>query len=169
MFTQVLNGKKCHNGEYMRIITIILPLLLLAGCDGHYRYPCQDPANWGKIECNNEVCKAEGTCTSDVLAPAGTRGMGLNNQPASEISEEVSTDDNESEISSSGCSQPLASYQADDNKRDFKVKHKIVDKDVVVMDPEGDEYIEPRTPPSMEEPVTMKSEVDAIEHDKAVE
>ena len=81
----------------------------------------------------------------------------------------VSTGDEETEISSSGCSQPQASYEADDNKRDFKVKHKIVDKDVVVMDPEGDEYIEPRTPPGMEEPVTMKSEVDAIEHDKAVE
>ena len=151
----------------MRIITIILPLLLLAGCEGHYRYPCQDPANWGKIECNNEVCKSEGTCTSDVIAPAGTRGMGLDIQ--SKEVEEVSTGDEETEISSSGCSQPQASYEADDNKRDFKVKHKIVDKDVVVMDPEGDEYIEPRTPPGMEEPVTMKSEVDAIEHDKAVE
>jgi hypothetical protein len=153
----------------MRIITIILPLLLLAGCDGHYRYPCQDPANWGKTECNNEVCKAEGTCTSDVLAPAGTRGMGLNNQPTSEVSEEVSIEDGTGEISSSGCQQPQASYKEDDVKRDFNVKHKIVDKDVVVMDPEGDEYIEPRTPPGMEEPVTMKSEVDAIEHDKAVE
>jgi uncharacterized lipoprotein NlpE involved in copper resistance len=151
----------------MRIITIILPLLLLAGCEGRYRYPCQDPANWGKIECNNEVCKSEGTCTSDVTAPAGTRGMGLDTQ--SKEVEEVSTGDEETEISSSGCSQPQASYEADDNKRDFKVKHKIVDKDVVVMDPEGDEYIEPRTPPGMEEPVTMKSEVDAIEHDKAVE
>lgn len=151
----------------MRIIKIILPLLLLAGCEGHYRYPCQDPANWGKIECNNEVCKAEGTCTSDVLAPAGTREFGQNK--LTENTEEVSTGDEETEISSSGCSQPEASYEADDNKRDFKVKHKIVDKDVVVMDPKGDEYIEPRTPPSMEEPVTMKSEVDAVEHDKAVE
>ena len=152
----------------MRKTIIILPLLLLAGCDGHYRYPCQDPANWGKIECNNEVCKAEGTCTADVLAPAGTRKFGQNNQ-STENTEEVSTSDEETEISSSGCSQPQASYEADDNKRDFKVKHKIVDKDVVVMDPEGDEYIEPRTPPGMEEPVTMKSEVDALEHDKAVE
>lgn len=55
----------------MRTI-IILPLLLLVGCEGHYRYPCQDPANWGKIECNNEVCQAEGTCTSLVLARQGT-------------------------------------------------------------------------------------------------
>lgn len=152
----------------MRKTIIILPLLLLAGCEGHYRYPCQDPANWGKTECNNEVCKAEGTCTSDVLAPAGSREFGQNNQ-STENTEEVSTGDEETEISSSGCSQPEASYEADDNKRDFKVKHKIVDKDVVVMDPEGDEYIEPRTPPGMEEPVTMKSQVDAVEHDKAVE
>ena len=42
-------------------------LLLLSGCEYHYRYPCQDPKNWHKVECNNEVCKAEGTCTDLVL------------------------------------------------------------------------------------------------------
>jgi hypothetical protein len=45
---------------------LVLILLLLCGCDNHYRYPCQDPQNWKKIECNNEVCRAEGTCT-DIL------------------------------------------------------------------------------------------------------
>lgn len=47
--------------------TLILTLLFLYGCDNHYRYPCQDPKNWKKIECNNEVCKAESTCTDIVL------------------------------------------------------------------------------------------------------
>jgi hypothetical protein len=47
--------------------TLILTLLFLYGCDNHYRYPCQDPKNWNKIECNNEVCRAEGTCTDIVL------------------------------------------------------------------------------------------------------
>jgi|APFre7841882654_1041346.scaffolds.fasta_scaffold08484_2 hypothetical protein len=39
----------------------------LGGCQSRYRYPCQDPKNWNKIECNNDACKAEGDCTSHVL------------------------------------------------------------------------------------------------------
>lgn len=55
-------------------ITIITSLLVilglslnLGGCQSRYRYPCQDPANWGKSECHNDACKAEGTCTQDTL------------------------------------------------------------------------------------------------------
>jgi len=153
-------------------ITTITALILLTGCDGHYRYPCQDPANWGKLECNNEVCKAEGTCTSDVLAPAGTREFGLTNQSQSETesqtNDELSTESTETEISNSGCTPQQASYE-EDTKRDFKVKHKIVDKEAIVMDPEGDEYEAPvRTPPSMDEqPLTMNTVVDTAAHNAA--
>lgn len=48
-------------------IPLIATLFLLSSCEGHYRYPCQDPDNWHKEECNNDVCKAEGECTDDVL------------------------------------------------------------------------------------------------------
>lgn len=155
----------------MRIITIILPLLLLAGCEGHYRYPCQDPANWGKTECNNEICKAEGTCTSDVLAPAGSREFG-NTQTESESSEELSTEDSETEISSSGCTETAKlSYNNDGEERVFNVKNKmeLPKGEEIVMDPEGDEYEAPsRTPPSMEEPLTMNTVVDTAAHNAAV-
>jgi len=30
--------------------------------DGHYRYPCQDPANFASEECMPPVCEANGTC-----------------------------------------------------------------------------------------------------------
>jgi hypothetical protein len=46
---------------------VFLILLLLSGCTERYRYPCQDPKNWNKIECNNKVCEIEGTCTKQVL------------------------------------------------------------------------------------------------------
>ena len=73
----------------MKKIIILIPFLLLAGCEGHYRYPCQDPANWDKKECNNEVCKAEGSCTSDVL--------GRNYSPKVEsLEENLNTDQTES-------------------------------------------------------------------------
>jgi hypothetical protein len=56
----------------MRIRHIFASCILvlgLSGCgyDGHYRYPCQDPANWEKAECNPPLCEATGTCTKDLI------------------------------------------------------------------------------------------------------
>jgi len=46
---------------------MIFILFCLLSCEYRYRYPCQDPENWNKIECNNEACKVEGECTYQVL------------------------------------------------------------------------------------------------------
>jgi hypothetical protein len=54
---------------------VILAVLLttsLSSCSNpeglnRYRYPCQDPVNWEKAECNPPVCEATGTCTKDIL------------------------------------------------------------------------------------------------------
>ena len=59
----------------MKNILILSVAFLLAGCNSQYRYPCQDPDNWGNKECNNEVCKAEGECTSDVLEPKAAEDL----------------------------------------------------------------------------------------------
>ena len=49
----------------------LLPIMLIAisacGYDGKYRYPCQDPDNWGKSECEPPVCKVDGACTETLL------------------------------------------------------------------------------------------------------
>ncbi len=52
-----------------RLVLLGLSLLLLSGCgyDGHFRYPCQDPANWEKAECKPPVCTASGTCPVDLV------------------------------------------------------------------------------------------------------
>jgi hypothetical protein len=42
-------------------------LLLLVACSDSYRYPCQDPKNWGKPECEPPQCDASGTCTKDLI------------------------------------------------------------------------------------------------------
>jgi hypothetical protein len=39
----------------------------LTGCGDTYRYPCQDPKNWGKPECEPPQCDASGTCTKDLI------------------------------------------------------------------------------------------------------
>jgi hypothetical protein len=52
-----------------KLIGIALLGLMLSGCgyDGHYRYSCQDPANWDKSECNPPVCETTGTCSRDLV------------------------------------------------------------------------------------------------------
>ena len=42
-------------------------VVLLMGCEDTYRYPCQNPTNWGKTECEPPQCEASGTCTKDLI------------------------------------------------------------------------------------------------------
>ena len=44
-----------------------LLLLLLVACQDSYRYPCQNPKNWGTAECEPPQCEASGTCIKDVI------------------------------------------------------------------------------------------------------
>ncbi len=46
----------------MKAVFLILTALLLIGCEDRYRYPCQDPANKDKEECNRPACEADGFC-----------------------------------------------------------------------------------------------------------
>jgi hypothetical protein len=41
---------------------ILLTAVLLTGCEDTYRYPCQDPENANKPECNRPICEADGMC-----------------------------------------------------------------------------------------------------------
>lgn len=49
---------------YQRILTImvIAPMLGAAGCQQQFRYPCQDPENWGKPECQRPICEVNRDC-----------------------------------------------------------------------------------------------------------
>jgi len=53
----------------LRIIGSALLGLVLTGCgyDGHFRYPCQDPANWESAECKPPLCTVSGACPEDLV------------------------------------------------------------------------------------------------------
>lgn len=58
--------------EAMKISKILASIFLvigLSGCgyNGHYRYPCQDPANWDTKDCKPPICTAAGACPSDLV------------------------------------------------------------------------------------------------------
>ena len=133
---------------------ILLPLLLLAGCQDRYRYPCQDPANWDNPECNNEACRADGTCTSDTLGPNFRRDP----KPV-DSSVLIPGDSLEPTAEVDAGAEPVS-----------KPVEKNINHSAVVMDPEGDEHEMPaHTPPSMDEevPVTMNTIVDTAAHNAA--
>ena len=61
----------------LKLITVLLAsTALLTGCgyDGHYRYPCQDPANWESEECQPPICTAAGACPEDLVGPEVLNG-----------------------------------------------------------------------------------------------
>ena len=54
----------------MKRFSLVLTFILtLASCgyDGKYRYPCQDPENWGTSECEPPECMVDGACTETLL------------------------------------------------------------------------------------------------------
>lgn len=48
------------------ITVFLVPLFFFGGCEERYRYPCQDPLNWGAEECKKPYCDGDQTCPEDV-------------------------------------------------------------------------------------------------------
>ena len=46
---------------------ILLLTLLLAGCESHYRYPCQDPNNWDTPRCKKPICDINRDCPEHIF------------------------------------------------------------------------------------------------------
>jgi len=42
-------------------------IMSLSACSSHYRYVCQDPANWKDELCIPPACEANGVCTKDLV------------------------------------------------------------------------------------------------------
>jgi predicted small lipoprotein YifL len=51
----------------LSLISVLIFSLAGCGYQGFYRYPCQNPDNWEKAECNPPICEASGTCTKDMI------------------------------------------------------------------------------------------------------
>jgi hypothetical protein len=47
----------------------LLVLLLLAGCQDHYRYKCQNPDHFQDLECQRPKCLFTQQCSDYLVAP----------------------------------------------------------------------------------------------------
>jgi hypothetical protein len=59
--------------QYVRlaIAVLALPVFLITGCEQHYRYPCQNPANWDSSQCQKPVCEIHRQCPEFFLKDSG--------------------------------------------------------------------------------------------------
>ena len=65
----------------------LLALSLLLGlwaCDDHYRYPCQNPDNFAKPECQKPRCLFTQMCPEYLVAPILEKQVNGPQQPASD-------------------------------------------------------------------------------------
>lgn len=63
---------------------LIIAALTLCGCEDRYRYPCQNPDNFGKPECQKPKCQFTQQCPEYLVAPILEKQINANQQPASE-------------------------------------------------------------------------------------
>ena len=69
----------------VRILTLAF-VAVLAGCQDYYRYPCQNPDNFAKPECQKPKCLFTQMCPEYLVAPILEKQVNAvqNTQPASE-------------------------------------------------------------------------------------
>ena len=53
----------------MKIALLVLAMLALVGCEDRYRYPCQNPDNFHKTECQKPKCLFTQQCPEYLVAP----------------------------------------------------------------------------------------------------
>jgi hypothetical protein len=55
---------------------LLLTVLLLAGCQDTYRYPCQNPENFYKPDCQKPKCLFTQQCPEYLVAPVLEKQIG---------------------------------------------------------------------------------------------
>ena len=68
-YTSDRNQSRKVNQETGREMKYLLVILLLVGCDDHYRYFCQDPKNFSQKRCQRPDCLFSQDCPDYLVAP----------------------------------------------------------------------------------------------------
>jgi hypothetical protein len=66
----------------MKHIALILAVLALVGCEDRYRYPCQNPDNFHKPDCQKPKCLFTQQCPEYLVAPILEKQIDQTKQPA---------------------------------------------------------------------------------------
>jgi hypothetical protein len=66
----------------MKLIALIVAMLALVGCEDRYRYPCQNPDNFHKPDCQKPKCLFTQQCPEYLVAPILEKQIDQTKQPA---------------------------------------------------------------------------------------
>lgn len=73
-----MNDKKMF--KWMAAL-IIAPIALAVFGGDRFRYPCQDPDNWDKKECQKPTCEATRTCPEHIFKGTENEKIMVPNKP----------------------------------------------------------------------------------------
>lgn len=59
----------------------LVALIALAACEDRYRYPCQNPDNFYKAECQKPKCQFTQQCPEYLVAPILEKQINATQQP----------------------------------------------------------------------------------------
>jgi hypothetical protein len=140
----------------MRIAIITITIMLLAGCEFRYRYECQDPKNWGKEWCSNDVCKADGSCTEKLI--------GFPPKPNQKISpEDLANTDGHENLSEA--KKDISTDKPADCKSTVIYRElPVISKGEKIAEPKIEQIIDE---PPREMPLTMNTVVETSSHNRA--
>jgi hypothetical protein len=65
----------------MKIALLVLAMLALVGCEDRYRYPCQNPDNFHKPDCQKPKCLFTQQCPEYLVAPILEKQIDQTKQP----------------------------------------------------------------------------------------
>ena len=69
---------------------LLILITLLAACEDQYRYPCQNPDNFHKAQCQKPKCLFTQQCPEYLVAPILEKQVNAIQPPAQESSEYTS-------------------------------------------------------------------------------
>ena len=67
----------------MRMLCVLF-ILSLGGCEDRFRYPCHDPHNWDKPECQSPQCDVTQTCPEHIFADQSKMQEIIKKEPKNE-------------------------------------------------------------------------------------
>jgi hypothetical protein len=71
----------------MKTTLLLLAMLALIGCEDRYRYPCQNPENFHKADCQKPKCLFTQQCPEYLVAPILEKQINATQLPVQAASE----------------------------------------------------------------------------------
>lgn len=147
------------------IVILVFTVSTLGGCEGRYRYPCQDPKNWYKVECNNDICRVQGDCTSNVL---GSAYIKREDNPTTESSQNETLDESTKKNNSEAESHISSKIQSSNTNIGLnKVEPETSDSSEKSVEKNTCSSGVTCTVGDTEQPLTMDTIVNTTEHNLA--